>query len=119
MDNPVAVFRWVTLCAICWVLILCTGCASEPLVFEERESEVDIKVVTYPNDVALQIAHEAIHQHDTEPTGFYKTSGGVCTIHVLQMTNYNNFYDKACEWGHELAHCVYGKFHGDLEFRGC
>ena len=101
-----------------WAAALC-GCEVIPLKFEERKTQVDIKVITYPDKAALQVAHTKVHKHDTQPAAFYTTSEGMCTIHVLQMTDYNDFYDKACEWGHELTHCVYGTFHSADVYRGC
>ena len=76
MDNPIAVFRWVTLCAILWALFLCTGCASLPSEYV-YENGYSAEVVSHGTQASLREAlkdagHHRAASEKSNPYGFVR-----------------------------------------------
>lgn len=109
------------------VLALSAGCdqsatptpRGEPLVKEHDRTNLPILVTVkvYPNHAEVtkaKIAHE--RERGVRHTGrvmgwaaWNATGTNQCHVHVVEPKTYN---DSELEtWGHELAHCVYGRWH--------
>lgn len=73
-----------------------------------------VKVTVHPSEKDLNQAFKKYyHINPNAPVrvvGWYDVVNGVCEIHVLDIVYVKDDPNMAT-WGHELAHCVYGKFH--------
>lgn len=85
---------------------------------EFTKSQRTVRLVTYPSPLLLRQSFLAVYKTSSEEIGNIQISAfvvqeqkGICEIHVI---------DPKIEWnskkrrtmGHELAHCIYGNWHG-------
>lgn len=86
----------------------------EPIV-KERDFTgrvIPLKIIIHPSDEEMHKAFNSFYGFpDSSPVwGWYGIHEGVCEIHVLELKSVNND-PRMWTWGHELAHCVYGRYH--------
>jgi len=121
VNNPVAVFRWVTVCLIVWVLVLCSGCAgvSDKTQFQVKQIQYQKTVYLYADLDGLRAARVALNPSADASTieGFAYWKDGSCEVHVLAVNDADDMWLRAGTWGHEEMHCVYGAFHNG-KYRG-
>lgn len=83
--------------------------------FDRTGRPQKITVITYPNKKELTRAYQKITgqsapEHDGFAVWSNETEEWGCEIHVVPITGNNNI-SRMTDWGHELAHCMYGSFH--------
>lgn len=73
---------------------------------------IPIKVIIHPSNEALNKVHHSFYGYKDVPLvwGWYGIRNGICEIHVTELKSVNND-PRMWTWGHELAHCVYGRYH--------
>jgi len=79
---------------------------------EYEKTELGVSVRLYANKADLQLAAKAkgiTNWEYIQAFGVLKPYINSCTIHIVDpMNNYEPEY-----YGHELAHCIWGKFHNN------
>lgn len=75
------------------------------------EQPFEMTVITYESKRDLNRAANIIfNDNRKDRDGFAVWTLTKCTIHVLNLRRPTD-RETLPEWGHELAHCVYGTFH--------
>jgi len=87
---------------------------NEPIVKEMDLTglAVPIRVVIHPSLEDLTKAYGVWYmlENPTPVWGWYTYREGVCEIHVTELKGVRND-PRMQTWGHELAHCMYGRYH--------
>lgn len=107
-----------TIAGLCILtLTACSSLGTDGFFFkhkEESNNNINVSVVEYPDQSRL---HDKAKEYSLDLNGkldiygfnVYKPSENTCIIHIV---------DPEKTWmpeilGHELAHCIYGKWHGN------
>lgn len=73
-----------------------------------------INITVYDTQKALNIAfvEHFKYRYDILPEvwGYYDIAKGVCVVHVLKLKDVSKD-PQLSVWGHEMAHCIYGRYH--------
>lgn len=112
-------FALLTACAL--AALVYTGCTREPglpMDVDRRGQPMTITVYTWEDVDALNAAAAEIAKasnsvaldHRVDGWSAYDASGSWCQIHVLALRNAGDARRMEV-WGHELAHCVHGRYH--------
>lgn len=103
------------------VFAILGGCATTSMLdFEVKRHGFVTQIYLYETVEELRVEHRYRHPtHTNKVSAFMSWRDDTCELHLLQLKDEQTFYDRACDWGEELGHCVYGNFHGDMPFRGC
>lgn len=86
--------------------------------FDKTEQEMRVTVTVYPTAEALAASHALVTQvHGPDRSGesvngfsLWTADGDWCDIHVLKVPSAAS-HARMEVLGHELAHCLYGKYH--------
>jgi len=84
--------------------------------FDRGAKTIELRVVIYDSYAEVTAAKKRFDHKQTPElygwSGWSKEEPGQCVLHVKKAEYYR---DPEFEtWGHELAHCLYGDYHGDL-----
>jgi len=75
-----------------------------------------MRVTVHPTQDSLHLAYEAYYEVKIDRSlpgfiaGWFAIVEGVCEVHVLPL-KFVKGDPYMHTWGHELAHCIYGKYH--------
>lgn len=77
--------------------------------FDRSGTPMKITVYTYKNKYALNKLHPDGELPREGWSLWYQNDSSECEIHVLEGKSIDD--DTTMTWGHELQHCIYGRFH--------
>jgi len=78
--------------------------------FDRSNNPMKITVYTYKNRDQLNKAHPGKKELNRRGWAlWYEKDSSECEIHILQGKGLDD--DITLSWGHELQHCIYGRFH--------
>jgi len=82
--------------------------------YDYSGQNIQVNITVYDTQQALNEAFVAafkdMYYYLPEVWGFFKIVKGVCTIHVLKLKDVAKD-PQLSVWGHEMAHCIYGRYH--------
>lgn len=110
------VVLWITM------VFLLTACSSTQILdkdFDQSNQPITVIVITYPGEKELAesywkfLGKELKDDKVIKGYSIWSRQGDTnltCEIHVINPSNADDD-DRMETWGHELVHCVYGRFH--------
>lgn len=85
-----------------------TGLKIKP-EFDRSGTTMTITIYTYSNKNDMNKVHPEGELPRQSWALWYENDPSECEIHVLEGERIDD--DRTMTWGHELQHCIYGRFH--------
>lgn len=100
-----------------FILLYYLGSTNPPQLVKEVDNEAQSMTVTvYFHDTSRTLTdkfHDLGYELDTANMKGFATlllDTNVCEVHVLRIRHQND-YDRKRTLGHEMLHCIYGRWH--------
>ena len=92
------------------VAMLVAALVGDPVTPEYFCDNVEVRVLWYPNRVALNIAYRGeYYEHGVRAFAEIYRHNCTCTIHALEPRT--NMGPRSEAVGHEFLHCIWGFYH--------